>query len=87
MDFEYDPDKSASNLIKHGIDFERAQELWRDLNAVEVPARSTDELRLLQIGIIAGKHWAAVFTYRNGTVQIISARRAREKEIGLYESL
>ena len=30
MQFEYDPNKSDSNLEKHGIDFEEAQELWND---------------------------------------------------------
>ena len=28
MDFEFDPDKSASNKLKHGIDFMEAQDLW-----------------------------------------------------------
>jgi len=28
MDFEYDTAKSAANLSKHGIDFDRAQALW-----------------------------------------------------------
>ena len=30
MAFEFDPDKSAANLAKHGIDFEAAQALWLD---------------------------------------------------------
>ena len=87
MDFEYDPAKSAANLEKHGIDFKTAQSLWLDSNAVEVPARSTNELRLLQIGMIVGKHWSAIFTRRDDNIRIISVRRAREKEITLYESL
>jgi len=28
MDFEYDPQKSESNKIRHGIDFEEAKALW-----------------------------------------------------------
>ena len=28
MDFEYDPVKSALNLAKHGIDFQKIQEVW-----------------------------------------------------------
>ncbi len=87
MDSEYDSAKSAANLEKHGIDFKTAQSLWLDSNAVEVPARSTNELRLLQIGMIVGKHWSAIFTRRDDNIRIISVRRAREKEITLYESL
>lgn len=30
MEFEYDPAKSTTNLLKHGIDFEEAQSLWED---------------------------------------------------------
>lgn len=30
IEFEYDPNKSAANLEKHGIDFEQAQELWKN---------------------------------------------------------
>ena len=43
MGFEYDPDKSAENKRKHGIDFEAAQRLWADAGLVEIPARTTDE--------------------------------------------
>ncbi len=43
--FEYDPDKSAENKRKHGIDFEAAQRLWADAGLVEIPARTTDEPR------------------------------------------
>jgi uncharacterized DUF497 family protein len=32
--FEYDEQKSASNLKKHGIDFVMAQELWIDSDLV-----------------------------------------------------
>jgi uncharacterized protein len=34
--FEFDPDKSASNLEKHGIDFTAVQALWEDALRVEV---------------------------------------------------
>jgi uncharacterized DUF497 family protein len=40
MKFEYDPDKSAENKRKHGIDFEEAQALWVDSALVEIPART-----------------------------------------------
>jgi uncharacterized protein len=64
VEFELDPAKSSANQEKHGIDFVRAQELWRDSTRVEVPARTADEPRWLMIGRIDGKHWSAVVTYR-----------------------
>ena len=85
MDFEYDPAKSASNLSKHGIDFEGAQALWDDPWMLEAPAKTEDEPRVLSIGKIEGKHWAAVWTPRGDAVRIISVRRARKEEIRYYE--
>ncbi len=85
MDFEYVPAKSASNLSKHGIDFDQAQALWDDPWMLEAPAKSEDEPRFLSIGKIEGKHWAAVWTPRGEAVRIISVRRARKEEIGYYD--
>ena len=85
MEFEFDPTKSAANQEKHGIDFVRAQELWRDSMRVEVPARTVDEPRWLVIGRIDGKHWSAVVTYREERIRIISVRRSRDEEVAIYE--
>jgi uncharacterized DUF497 family protein len=86
MRFEFDPNKSLSNFSKHGIDFDVAQNLWNDPDLLEIPAKTTDESRYLVIGKIDGKHWSAVITYRNRTIRLISVRRSRPEEIGLYES-
>jgi len=86
FDFEFDEDKSRANLDKHGIDFVSAQELWKDPNLVEIPARTEDEPRYLVIGLIKGRHWSAVVTPRNSNIRIISIRRSRVEEVGIYES-
>lgn len=85
MDFEYDPAKSASNLSKHGIDFDQAQALWDDPWMLEAPAKTEDEPRFISIAKIDGKDWAAIWTPRGNSVRIISVRRARKEEIGYYE--
>lgn len=86
MEFEFDPNKSASNQVKHGINFNQAKRLWTDSDRLEIPARTEDEQRFLVIGKISQQHWAAVITYRAETVRIISVRRARDSEVKLYES-
>jgi len=86
MGFEYDPNKSAENKRKHGIDFEEAQELGADSGLVEVPARTTDEARWLLVGKIDEKHWSAVITRRDENVRLISVRRSRDEEVTIYES-
>jgi uncharacterized protein len=85
-EFEYDEQKSRSNLDKHGIDFEAAQALWNDPCLLEVRARSEDEERYLLIGRIGNQHWSAVVTYRDSRIRLISVRRARNTEVALYES-
>ena len=85
MSFEFDPEKSAANLAKHGIDFEAARALWRDDDAFEIEARSTTEPRWALIGMIEGKHWTAFFTPRGNALRIISVRRARDGEVQAYE--
>lgn len=84
--FDFDPEKSQANKLKHGVDFVEAQRLWDDPDLLEVPARTVDEPRYLLVGRLDGRHWSAVVTYRNGTVRIISVRRARAEEVRLYES-
>ena len=83
--FEYDDNKSQSNLAKHGIDFVEAQQLWNDPNVLEIPSRIQDELRFVVIGKINGKHWSGVITYRDQNIRIISIRRSRIQEVSLYE--
>jgi uncharacterized protein len=85
MKFEFDENKSQSNKLKHGIDFVEAQLLWQDSDRLEVPARVTDETRFAIIGKIQAKIWVAIVTYREGRVRIISVRRARQREVELYE--
>ena len=85
-DFEFDPKKSDANKTKHGIDFIEAQELWCDIDYLEIPAKTTDEPRFLVIGKIGEKHWTGIITYRNDNIRIISVRRARNEEIEIYES-
>jgi uncharacterized DUF497 family protein len=86
MNFEFDPEKSDTNSIKHGIDFVEAQGLWSDADLLEIPAKTTDEPRFLVIGKIGEKHWTGIITYRSDNIRIISVRRARNEEIELYES-
>ncbi|MGY1490232.1 BrnT family toxin [Methylobacillus pratensis] len=86
LTFEFDPVKSQSNLLKHGISFVDAQALWNDPNLLEIPAKTEDEPRYLMIGLIHGKHWSAIITYRDTNIRLISVRRSRTEEVALYES-
>ncbi len=86
MKFEYDENKSNSNLTKHGIDFRQSQLLWNDPNLLTFKSKYIDEIRYLHIGIIKKTHWSAITTIRDEKIRIISVRRARINEIELYEN-
>jgi uncharacterized protein len=85
MPFEYDPEKSASNKDKHGIDFNEAQAIWDDENRVEAVARIRDEQRSLMIGRMGERLRTAVYTLREGAIRLISVRRARHEESERYK--
>ena len=84
--FEFDPGKSAANLAKHGIDFERAQMLWDDerLTGLGVVRYGAEE-RWLYVGRVDGRCWTAVVTFREQRIRIISVRRARSSEEMAYQ--
>ena len=84
MEFEWDDEKSRTNKIKHGIEFDVAKELWNDSNRVEIQTPYPLENRSILIGKIGKKLWTAIFTYRGNAMRIISVRRAREQEVRLY---
>jgi uncharacterized protein len=85
MKFEWDDTKSLANKSKHGIDFNRAREMWNDDNGLEIQAPYPLEERNILIAKIDDKLWTAIFTYRDDDIRIISVRRSRKKETRLYE--
>jgi len=84
MDFEFDAVKSKANREKHGTDFIEAQDLWKDEDRLEIPARTEDEPRYVLIAIHTQRLWSACFTYRSGRIRLISVRQSRKEEKGLY---
>jgi len=84
MEFEFDQAKSEANRLKHGIAFVQAQELWKDLYALQIQAKSDTEPRFALIASMQGKVWSVCFTERNSKIRIISARRSRTNEEDLY---
>ena len=85
MRFEFDERKSRANKAKHGIDFVEAQALWLDDGLLRIAARTADEPRFVVIGLIDGRHWSAVVTYRDDAIRLISVRRSRASEVKAYE--
>ena len=84
--FEFDEAKSRANCQKHGIDFVEAHDLWLDGNLLRIAARSESEARFVFVGLLNGRHWSAIATFRGDAIRLISVRRARPLEVEAYES-
>ena len=85
MDFEFDPEKRASNKLKHGIDFIEAQDLWQ-VRAVVVQSDRGGEVRYARIARHRdGDLWTAIYTRRGTNIRIISVRKASRSDRKLYE--
>ena len=85
--FEWDPNKEATNLAKHGIDFVDASEIFEDPQYLEEESTRPmhGEERYKGIGTTLGKVYAVIFTYRQNRRRIISARKARPDERRKYD--
>jgi uncharacterized DUF497 family protein len=53
MKYEYNENKSFSNKQKHGIDFEGAKLLWSDDKMIEIETSYEDEIRFINIRLVA----------------------------------
>jgi uncharacterized DUF497 family protein len=88
MDFEWDDQKAARNLAKHGVSFYEAATVFGDPLAMTYydPDHSQDEDRFLTFGHSDAGHLLVVsHTDRDDRVRIISARRATRRERKAYE--
>lgn len=88
MIFEWDKNKSDSNLKKHGISFEEARFVFMDPLSLTVsdPEHSDAEYRFIDIGISDKKRLlVVVYVERSKAIRIISARQALPAERKCYE--
>lgn len=88
MEFEWNPDKAAVNLKKHGISFEEAATVFNDPLSVTFPDpdHSFGESRYVIIGLSRfGQLLVVAHTDRREKVRIISTRKATRQEKRFYE--
>lgn len=88
MLFEWDDKKEKINIAKHGIDFSTAALVFGDDNRIEKydELHSVYEDRYITIGQIKGITIVVmvVYTEREETIRIISARLATKREKEAY---
>ena len=89
MQFEWDAEKAAENLAKHGVSFDEASTVFGDPLAGTIldPQHSIEEVRFVTIGLSTSQRLIVVaHADRDDRVRIISARRATRRERRRYES-
>ena len=87
MEYEWDPAKAASNLVKHGVDFPAAVEALEDPRLLVIVDTHYGEPRGRAIGRVNGVVLSIAFTMRGEVCRIISARRASRREREQYRPL
>ncbi len=86
VEFEWDAEKHAANLQKHGVKFEIAAEVFFDPFYQTGDASTAKEKRDYIIGYsFSEKLFLVVFVERGKSTRIISARAATPTERKLYE--
>jgi uncharacterized protein len=88
MNFEWDENKAARNLSKHGVSFEEAKTVFDDPLYVDFydPDHSDEEDRYIIVGESRRSRLLIVsYTERGKTIRLISAREVTRKEREVYE--
>jgi uncharacterized protein len=87
MGSEFDPDKDAANIAKHGLSLAEGEGVLNDPLGLTVEDDSTEgESRWVTVGInSSGEVLVVVWTERDRGERLISVRRAAAKERKDYE--
>ncbi len=84
--FEWDPNKNRLNRHKHGISFADTFAVFEDPNALTREDDEHGEERFVTMGMDGfGRILVVVYTWREESIRIISARRATKSEVRQYE--
>ncbi len=85
MQFEWDAAKQAVNLAKHGVDFEDAIRIFDGPTLERFDERRDyGEVRIIAVGSVEGRQLTVVYTEREGSRRLISARSAHSSERKAY---
>ena len=86
--FDWDPEKAAANLRKHGVAFSEAVTAFADPLSLTIPDpdHSVGEARYVLIGVdLAGRLVVVAHAEADDSIVIISARPATNAERRSYE--
>ena len=85
MEYEWDEDKNAANLDKHGIDFALIEQFEWQTCFIQLDQRfDYGEIRFRAFGRVEDRRVCVAFTPRGRKLRLISMRLMNEKEVKRY---
>ncbi len=86
--FEWDNDKAALNWRNHGVSFEAARDVFKDIFAIEWRDDRYGEAedRFVTVGMVESRLLFVAYTLRGERIRIISARNAEPHERRRYHN-
>ena len=87
VEIEFDPNKDAMNIVKHGVSLADAVKLeWDCLLAQQDNRGEYNEVRMIGYLPLSSRVYCVVYTDRNNVRRIISLRKANKREVINYAS-
>jgi uncharacterized DUF497 family protein len=72
VEFEWDPNKAASNLRKHGVRFAEAVVALEDHAALSMPDDNCREERFVALGMDSlGRILVVIYAFRDARIRVI----------------
>ena len=81
----FDAAKDQANIAKHGVSLSRAADFVMEMARVSQDDRADyGEERLIAVGPLDTRLYVMIFTLRDGTIRVISLRKANRREVERY---
>ena len=81
----FDAAKDQANIAKHGVSLSRAADFVMEMARVSQDDRADyGEERLVAVGPLDNRLYVMIFTLRDGTIRVISLRKANRREVERY---
>ncbi len=86
MRYEWEGNKRAANITKHGVDFADAERFeWHSAIEAKDNRAQYGEERFIAIDFIDKRLHVLIYTTRHRTIRLISLRKANKREKDFYE--
>ena len=83
--FNFDPDKDALNVSKHGLSLKEGEKVFLSPQKLTLMSPRADESRLMDVAVVNRRVMILVYVERVNEIRFISLRYASKQERVLYD--